>query len=90
MLPSKDQLTISFAHVAYRLRERFLARPASRASRCATAQRFVLVHLPVRREYTRKGDPQGRTLGHGQQTGCIPRANANLAAGRVTLQARRR
>jgi hypothetical protein len=25
MLPSKDQLTICFAHVAYRLRERFLA-----------------------------------------------------------------
>jgi D-2-hydroxyacid dehydrogenase (NADP+) len=25
MLPSKDQLTIYFAHVAYRLRERFLA-----------------------------------------------------------------
>ena len=24
MLPSKDQLTICFAHVAYRLRERFL------------------------------------------------------------------
>ena len=40
MLPSKDQLTICFAHVAYRLRERFLKlRPASRASRCATAPR---------------------------------------------------
>ena len=25
MLPSKDQLTICFAHAAYRLRERFLA-----------------------------------------------------------------
>jgi hypothetical protein len=25
MLPSKDQLTICFAHVSYRLRERFLA-----------------------------------------------------------------
>ena len=25
MLPSKDRLTICFAHVAYRLRERFLA-----------------------------------------------------------------
>ena len=25
MLPSKDQLTICFAHVAYRLRERFPA-----------------------------------------------------------------
>ncbi len=29
MLPSKDRLTICFAHVAYRLRERFLARPTA-------------------------------------------------------------
>ena len=32
MLPSKDRLTICFAHVAYRLRERFLARDSGIAS----------------------------------------------------------
>ena len=40
MLPSKDQLTIYFAHVAYRLRDAsWRSGPALRASRCATARR---------------------------------------------------
>jgi hypothetical protein len=51
MLPSKDQLTICFAHVAYRLRERFLT--------LATGRELRGARLPLARAADRRGRRAG-------------------------------
>jgi phosphoglycerate dehydrogenase-like enzyme len=46
MLPAKDRLTLCFAHVAYRLQERFLARRTGMASFEARSLEDLQRHLP--------------------------------------------